>query len=298
MPSKFALSVLVAAAASVAVVLRMSSQPVAATGAVVLMDSDDDFLPDVVEWAVLTNPLVGDTDGDDISDFVEVVEFGDPRTAGTPLPPDDQMRVIVSGPQVGSPDRRVWLHVFYRIMSSGSGASPLSAIQALETWLELPWFYGLRVPLNAIGLQDLVLRERATTQGYWVEVSIPLVAPEFLAMVLPCTITVESTIAGTQRTSGVELFGVEGDIATLVPYANDRFVLQSLLQYSEPGAGSGSNRVCVLDLVEQYTTPAGTTYLVQNAACEDANDLECGAGCLASNGMTITIPGGVSILTH
>ena len=67
-------------------------QSIAATGgsgqSVAEIDTDGDFLPDVVEWVVLTDSTNPDTDGDHIPDFVEVIEGGNPRFETAPLPAD------------------------------------------------------------------------------------------------------------------------------------------------------------------------------------------------------------------
>ena len=65
------------------------------------IDTDGDFLPDVVEWVVLTDSTNPDTDGDNTPDFVEVVEGGNPRFETPPMPADQQMRLVVTGPTPG-----------------------------------------------------------------------------------------------------------------------------------------------------------------------------------------------------
>lgn len=300
MPGKFVLTLMVACSAAVAVLWRLPSRPVSATGTTPLCDDDGDFLPDAVEWAVLTNGARADTDGDEVPDFVEVIEFGQPRTPSPLLPPDNQMRVVVSGPAVGASDSLAWLHVFYRIMSGAGGpGGALAAIQSFDSWLELPCLPGLRIPLNSLGVSGLVVRERATgAHGDWVQISIPLIEPQVLAMILPCTIWVESVVDGGYHSNGVTLFEAEDEIATLVPFRDGDFVMQNLSRFTDPGGGTGSNRVCVLQLGELYSGPGGTTYQVTGADCEDCNELECGQGCLDSVGLEITIPGGLEMISH
>ena len=82
---KIAISVL-AAVALVAAVARSEKQCLSATEETLFNDVDDDLLPDSVEWVSLTNSTNPDTDGDGISDFVEVVQRGRPRQAGEPMP--------------------------------------------------------------------------------------------------------------------------------------------------------------------------------------------------------------------
>ena len=70
-------------------------------------DSDNDFLPDELEWVCLTNALSPDTDDDGNPDFVEVVQRGNPRHPGQPLPADHEMRLVVtSRPGMPAPMRK------------------------------------------------------------------------------------------------------------------------------------------------------------------------------------------------
>lgn len=298
MPGKFVLTLLVAGSAAAAVLWRLPTEAISANGTTPLCDADDDFLPDAVEWGVLTNAARADTDGDEVPDFVEVVEFGQPRTQSPLLPADNQMRVVVSGPAIGAVDSLTWLHVFYRIMSGAGGpGGPVASIHSFDSWLEMPSMPGLQIPLNALSVNGLVVRERSTgAHGDWIQVSIPLVSPQILQMVLPCTIWVESVVDGCYRSNGVTLLDVEHEIMTLVPFGDGRFVLQGLSHFVDPAGGTGSNRVCVLELGDGVAGLGGTTYEVVGADCEDCNELECGTGCTQSVGSTVTIPGGVGLL--
>jgi len=179
---------------------------------------------------------------------------------------------------------------------SGVGAG-VSAIQSFETWLQGPLWPGIRFPLNGIAAGEVVYRERVTAnEGVWVQFSIPLVSQAVLSAVLPCTIWAETTVAGQALTSGQNLINAGGNIATLVPYAPGRYVFQSLGPYAPSPLVVESNRVCVLVLQELSSGPAGTTYQVTGADCEDANELECSPSCQASIGWTMTIPGGTGLI--
>ena len=191
------------------------------------LDEDDDFLPDAVEWVVLTNANNADTDGDQIPDFVEVVEAGLPRHESSPLPADHQMRLVITGPSPGSNDPRTWMHVFHRVMTSstsvGAGAA---AIQSFDTWLEGPLWPGVRFPLNSLVAGGVVYRERVTpSDGVWVQFSVPMVSEAILAAVAPCTIWAETTVAGESLVSGMKLVNVAGSVASIVPYTPGLFVM-------------------------------------------------------------------------
>ncbi|MGK0203165.1 MAG: hypothetical protein ACI9S9_002239, partial [Planctomycetota bacterium] len=116
MHPKHIVTLVAAALATVIVATSTSTKSIAATGddSAATLDTDGDFLPDAVEWVVLTNALVADTDGDLTPDFVEVVEAGSPRHASSPLPADQQMRLIITGPTPASADPRTWMHIFHR----------------------------------------------------------------------------------------------------------------------------------------------------------------------------------------
>tara|TARA_R110002072_G_scaffold264409_3_gene423139 strand:- start:8063 stop:8974 length:912 start_codon:yes stop_codon:yes gene_type:complete len=300
MHPKHIVTLMAAGLATLFVATRSATKSIAATGgdSAATLDSDGDFLPDAVEWVVLTNAQNGDTDGDQVPDFVEVVEAGHPRHESAPLPPDQQMRLIITGPSPASPDPRTWMHIFHRVMTSQTGeGAGVSAIESFDTWLEGPLWPGVQFPLNSFASGEMVYRERVTpNDGVWVQLSIPLVSKALLTAVLPCTIWAESSIGGQQLASGQNLINAGGEIATLVPYEAGRYVFQTLSPTPPSGFVGESNRVCVLELVEQTSGPAGTTYQVVDADCEDANELECSASCQASIGWVITIPGGTELI--
>src|SRR5690606_29544997 len=124
----------------------------------------------------------------------------------------------------------------------------------------------------------------------------PLVSSRILAAVLPCTIWAETTVAGQSLRSGQNLINAGGNIATLVPYTPGRYVYPSLGPYASTPVLNQSNRGCGWSLEELTNGPAGTTYQVTDAECEDANELECSPSCQASIGWTMTIPGGTGLI--
>lgn len=309
MPRIVLLPIALAIAAS-AVVFMPPAKPVQAgeLGLPALCDSDGDFLPDAVEWVMLTNAASPDTDGDGVPDFVEVVQQGNPRSPGDALPLDQEMRVVVTGPTPGFADPLTWLHVFLRILppeehlSGADTHSAAASIDSFSTWLELAMLPGLQFPLDSLAAAGIVMRERATTdQGDWLQISVPLTSATVLQALLPCTIWCESTVGGKALRSGVKLIAAGQEIVALVPYSPGRFVVQSISPQPAgvPTFGSTtieSNRVCVLDLQEAGAGPGGTIYEVVAAACEDCNDLECNSDCSDSLGWLLTIPGGTSLI--
>jgi hypothetical protein len=254
-----------------------------------LQDSDDDFLPDCVEWVQLTSANNPDTDGDLIPDFVEFVQRGEPRIVGGPLPTDQELRLVITGPGPASPGNLTWLHVFVRL------AEPTAQVSGFHTWFELPAAPGVRFTFDLLGFGAPVFRTRdAGAQGIWMQVSVPVVSPALLQALLPCSVQVESFVGGRYLRSGVSLFDLGGSITSLVPFGNGAYAAQTIAP--TPSMGGLSNRVCLLDLVEVGTGPAGVVYQITNAYCDDCNEVECAPTCPASIGWLITVPGGTGTI--
>lgn len=255
-----------------------------------LLDSDNDLLPDAVEWAVLTNPYRSDTDRDGHEDFLEVTAYGEPRRLSGPIPQDHEMRVVVTSSRTGGGSNQTWLHLLFRFMGD------ISLVTSFDPWMQIAAAPGLRLPLSSLcsGSLDFAIRD-VPGEGRWIRVSLPLLPETSLRTVLPCTIAAEATIDSRHVRTGVELFDLRGTTATLVPFGH-RFAVQSLAP-TPLAMGGNSNKICVLELAEVGTGPGGTAYEVTDADCDDCNDLECGATCPETLGWVFVVPGGVETIT-
>lgn len=251
-----------------------------------LADSDGDFLPDSVEWVLMTNPNSVDTDADGVSDFVEAVQYGAPRTAGAPLPLDHEMRAVMTGPGPGRQHDPTTLHLFFRFVGGTT-----NLIQTFQSWIELPAYPGLHIPLNVLAFQGVRITERPTPmQGTWLHLAIPMLSPQFMQSFLPCSIHAQAGIGGNVVQTDIRLLDVGGVTCALVPFRQHSHVLQSIGPV--PMNFPTSNKVCELVLELSAQGQGGSLYEVVDADCEDCNDMECGPTCLASIGTFLLVPGG------
>lgn len=269
--------------------LESTSQRLRAEPAPRDQDSDNDFLPDDLEWVCLTNALSPDTDDDGTPDFVEIVQRGNPRHPGQPVPADHEMRLVVTS-RPGAAGGEVVMHLLFRFL----GTTEL--LTHLDCYAEVGSMPGLRVPLSSMSLQPIAMEQRVEpNQGLWVRLSIALVSETVLRSVLPCAITAHATIGGRSLHTAVPLFDHAGATCSVVGFGPGSYAIQTVgpnLVRTTP-----NNRVCVLQLQPAGTHPSGSAFMVTAADCQDCNDLTCGTECAASLGSVLILPGGVGPIT-
>lgn len=254
------------------------------------VDSDGDFLPDVVEWACMTSALSADTDGDATPDFVEVVQRGNPRRADLAPAADHEMRVVVTSTP-GPAGSDIVMHLLFRFM----GGTEL--LTSLDPWAEVGSMPGLQIPLSSLSPQPVSVQQRLVPgEGLWVRLSLSLVSEDVLRLVLPCSIGASAQIGSRALTSLVPLFDHAGETCSVVPYADGLFAIQAVGQGAQVMTAP-NNRVCVLQLQQIGSGPGGSAFMVTGAECQDCNDLTCGVECSASVGTVIILPGGVGSIT-
>lgn len=266
-----------------------------------LPDSDDDFLPDVVEFAVLSGANSSDSDGDGSQDFVEFVQKGRPSQPGDPLPVDQEMRVLVTGSPAGSGLDVIWFHVFFRVVDS------TKLVKGFETWIEWPWMPGEQMSFEVLSLGPPIYRERTTpNQGTWVSLSVPVASVGLVQSLCPMSVCAQAKVGGRLIRSVSPIYDIAGELRSLVPFGTG-YALQQLYpaplpaMFDSGGSDSGgsgsvstlSNRVCVLELAEGGSGPGGTLYEVVSADCQDCNDVECSTACGDAVGWVLTLPGGL-----
>lgn len=263
-----------------------------------LADSDEDFLPDVVEFAVLSSANSEDTDGDGSLDFVEFVQKGRPSQAGDPLPVDQEMRVIVTGSPAGSGLDAVWFHVFLRVLDS------TKLVHGFQTWIEWPWLPDQQLSFDVLSLGSPIYRERRTqNQGTWVSISVPVASVALIQSLCPMSVCAQAEVGGRRIRSVSPVYDIAGELRSLVSFGTG-YALQQLYPSPLPslfdsgGGGSStlSNRVCVLELAEAGIGSGGTLYEVVAADCQDCNDVECSTACGDAVGWVLTLPGGLPAL--
>lgn len=255
-------------------------------------DTDGDFIPDALEWVLLTDFEDADTDDDGVGDYIEAVQGGYPITQdAVALPADDEMRVLATTRDDDNGDSVLWVHAMFRLMNG------------LDTKLEevVPWvdLKGQKYPLT--GLFDKtplfwrILDNGA--QGTLVVISTPVASEEVGRNLMPFTFGVSARLGGRRVSSSAYYLDVGGRSSVLAALDRDRSAFQTLRKTQQEGPFEFVNQVCALRLTVIGSSPAGTVVRVNSARCEPAHALRCSIRCTAVNETTLVLPDGMSTIT-
>lgn len=281
------------------------------------VDTDGDFLPDDIEWVLLTDPTLADSDTDGVDDFQSVVRhiYPDPleeplggagttgtgtggtssaglsASGGVTPPPDHKARLVVSSraDQDGTP--AVWVHVLFEFATTS--APPL---QAFDVWID---YYGWRASIASAlsGPQTEYATTTATSGNCLARLSFRLADEAALLPFDPLTIGAEINAQGASLATGVMLSSYAGVITALTPISSASLVAVYLNSNTGQNPFWSSERVCSMALSVVAGAPSGSLCEVVTSRCRQAGQLRCPPSCSSSTGRLIYVPNGLSLLT-
>ena len=271
-----------------------------------LEDSDGDFLPDDLEWCMMTDRGIADTDGDGSGDFLEVVHFDDVRVPGVPAPLNDAMRIVVTSTADGADHQSYWMHMLFRFANGNLGT-----VSHLVPWIDI---MGVRVPLTDLLLSNSIqFVQRPGPAG---DLLVRVSGQDFAGRNPPeppasrdWSRSRARPVASWRQASSPCPWARR--LQLLVPH-NDQLIAHTARpqfghQFQGPSGSGGdqeeeteffkSNKVCVFQLSLVGASPGGSLLEIVSAECMPANGLDCGSECPRTAGEVVTIPGGLPLLT-
>lgn len=255
-------------------------------------DADGDFLPDDIEWLLMTDPQNADTDGDGMGDYLEAVWSGlplVPEDGGHPA--DHEMRVLATTREDANGVSQFWLHLMFRSMSGLD-----VEFRAFVPWIDV---MGVQYPLYGLlsGVTLYSVVSHRAGEGTFVLISAPIATEEAVRRLLPFSLGASAILGGRQVTSATHYLDNGGDTVALVALDRARASLQTLKQKKQEGPFSGTNRLCVLELDIVGVSAGGKICEVRKADCEPAHGLRCGASCRDALGRIFFLPDGMGTIT-
>ena len=172
-------------------------------------DADGDFLPDALEWALMTDPQVADTDEDGVDDFIEVVQNGFPLENDAPRPKDHEMRVLATTRVDNAGESQFWLHLLFRSMSGLE-----APLEGFVPWIDVG---GVKYPIHGL-LAGAPLHSRVLhrdDEGTLVLVSLLVATERAARSLLPFSFGVSAKLGGRPITSSTYYMDVEGTTSNL-----------------------------------------------------------------------------------
>jgi hypothetical protein len=290
--TRLALSLSLASAAGVGALVFGTPPLLRAAECDAFTDSDNDLLPDSLEWVTLTSPTDSDSDSNGTADFVQTVQHIAPMS-GKSRPMQDEVRILVSSFRNGDADE-VYLHMLFRFVGNQIGN-----VQSLVPFLAIGSNDPVVVPIGQlIGTGPVCVRSRFEEPlGTCLIISARIAAASELSWVLPCTVGAEAVIDGRRYTSGTYVSNTDGSQVALVPISTQSFIAQPLQGEGTTTPFWNSNSVCAMKLDVVGAGLAGMLCEVSSADCEIANGLKCAPSCRANVGRMVFVPDGLGTLT-
>ncbi len=284
-----ATSLLVAGGGASLVVRTTPAPRLEAMPAQAWTDTDGDFLPDALEWVLLTDANNPDTDDDGVGDFLEAAQRTLPTDSVHP-PLDNEVRAVVTVQGTGT-HARTWLHLLFRFV-----AHDTTALTSLTPYLD---WWGYRFPLDdllGLGQTDVDLRD-AGADGLFVRVSLELCSEHDLRAVMPCTIGAIAQIGGRTISTGAYLRDSDGFSTSLVGIEPSAGAVQTLTQGAQGTPFWSGQRVCLMRLAIVGTSPGGAMAEVVSSTCISDGRLACPPTCTSATGQLMFFPDGLSTVT-
>jgi len=262
-------------------------------------DTDGDFLPDSLEYGTYSNPIVADSDGDGVGDFLATVRHlrSDPRAAARPE--DHEMRVLLSSETRGDGSRALWMHLLFRFV--GDSIPPIEQLDPYIYWRT--W----RLPLSQLvgyGQAEIKLRQ-SPEHGLFALVSLELGDEEDIRFIRPYsyTIGVDASLDGRQTSSGIFIQAIDdpstgGDVfASLVPMNSGQVSYQFLNQHDSENPFWSTDRICLMTLELFSRGTEGHICEIIGANCEPLEgDFRCPPTCPDSVGSLMFFPNGMTTI--
>jgi hypothetical protein len=256
-----------------------------------LLDTDDDLLPDAMEWMSLTSPVLPDSNKDGTDDFLATVQYRSPLFAGEPEPLDHEARAITYG--VAGPDGRI--HVLLSVMMRVVGDA--GSIRVLQPFLAKD---GMEVPIDTLvfpGTLQIAIRDRGS-EGRFVSIQARIAQLNELNAVMPCTIGARILIGTKLVVTGSHLTFVGNHSCAIAPIDGTDFIFQSMVHPQDAGNPFWvDNKACVFQLVQVGASQNMILCEITHPDCKGALTLCCDPqGCRAKEGGIVPLPPGIRLL--
>ncbi len=260
-------------------------------------DSDNDMLPDSLEWVLMMDPNNPDSDGDGVDDFLEAAQMQLP--GATPPPMDHEMRAVVSYLTLPDQTDHVMLNLLFRVVSGGE-----QEVKSIQPFIDIQ---GSRVSISSLFASGIVHLQAKVdpVEGLYVLVTSRLALNSEVAFIMPCSIGVAGRIGQRTFSNGSLLAEIDNTITTVAPISPTQFVFQPIDAALGPQGPQSpqhtfwaSSQVCVLELEQQGGGgPAGSVLCrVRDSHCSGAPTLLCAPSCPTETGNVYVVPDGLGFL--